>query len=120
MLPMTIPRVTSVMIDCRDREAMVTFWSSLLGVGVRNSHADFTWLESQRDGGWSLAFQQVPDPTPGKNKLHLDSSCPDLEALEARVLELGGGVVGKHRIEGFEWWVFSDVEDNVFCAGRAT
>ena len=107
------------MIDCRNLDAMVTFWCELLGVGVRNASEAFTWLEPQREGGWSLAFQQVPDPTPGKNKLHLDSSCPDLEGLERRVVELGGRVVDKHQIEGFEWWVLADVEDNVFCSGRA-
>ena len=117
---MTIPRVTSVMIDCRDLDGMVTFWCELLGVGIRNSGDSFTWLEPQREGGWSLAFQEVPDPTPGKNKLHLDSACPDLEGLEDRVVELGGRVVDKHRIDGFEWWIFADVEDNVFCSGRST
>lgn len=108
------------MIDCADVERMVAFWTALLDVGVRHSGDLFTWLEPQREGGWSLAFQQVPDPTPGKNKLHLDSACPDLEGLEQTVRELGGRVVDKHRIEGFEWWVFADVEDNVFCSGRST
>lgn len=117
---MAIPRVTSVMIDCKDLDAMVEFWSRLLGVGVRNSHPPFTWLEPQRIGGWSVAFQQVPDPTPGKNKLHLDSACADLEGLGERVAELGGRIVDTYRIEGFEWWVFADVEGNVFCSGRST
>jgi hypothetical protein len=117
---MTTPRVTSVMIDCADVERMVSFWTGLLDVGVRHSDERFTWLEPQREGGWSLAFQQVPDPTPGKNKLHLDSACSDLEGLERRVAELGGRVVDRQQIDGFEWWVFTDVEDNVFCSGRST
>jgi hypothetical protein len=115
---MTPPRVTSVMIDCTDKEAMIEFWSRLLGVGVRLSHANFAWLEPQREGAWSLAFQQVPDPTPGKNKLHLDGYHPDLDELEELVVTLGGRVVDRQQIEGFEWRVYADVEDNVFCFGH--
>lgn len=108
------------MMDCRDIDGMIEFWTKLLGVAVRNRHATFAWLEPQRAGAWALAFQQVPDPTPGKNKLHLDGAFRDLEELERRVVELGGRVVDQHQIEGFEWWVFADVEDNVFCFGRST
>ncbi|HSJ27433.1 MAG TPA: VOC family protein [Acidimicrobiia bacterium] len=116
---MTTPRVTSVMVDCRDLDAMIAFWTGLLDVGVRNRNGQFAWLERQPEGGWSLAFQQVPDPTPGKNKLHLDGHCSDLESLSDKVTSLGGRLVERHRSEGFEWWVFSDVEDNVFCFGRS-
>ena len=108
------------MVDCRDIDGMIEFWTKLLGVGVRNRHDTFVWLEPQREGAWALAFQQVPDPTPGKNKLHLDGAFRDLEDLERRVVDLGGRVVDRHQIEGFEWWVFADVEDNVFCFGRST
>lgn len=108
------------MVDCRDIDAMIAFWTDLLGVGVRNRDDTFAWLDRQSEGAWTLAFQQVPDPTPGKNKLHLDGYAPDLEGLEAKVVALGGRVVDRHRTEGFEWWIFADVEDNVFCFGRNT
>ncbi|MEX0757683.1 MAG: VOC family protein [Acidimicrobiia bacterium] len=117
---MTTPRVTSVMVDCADVDAMIAFWTALLDVGVRNRHDPYAWLERQKEGGWTLAFQQVHDPTPGKNRLHLDGFCDDLEGLATKVESLGGRVVDRHRIEGFEWWVFADVEDNVFCMGRNT
>ncbi|MDX1448950.1 MAG: VOC family protein [Acidimicrobiia bacterium] len=117
---MTTPRVTEVMVDCRDLDAMVGFWTELLDVEVRNRMGPFVWLQRQNEKGWTLAFQQVPDPTPGKNKIHLDGACEDLEGLQAKVESLGGRVVERHAIEGFEWWVFADVEDNVFCFGRET
>lgn len=120
VVDMVVPRITEVMIDCRDREAMTTFWTGLLDIEVRQVVGPFTFLSPQAEGGWGLALQEVDDPTPGKNKLHLDGACPDLEGLEERVVALGGAVVERHRIEGFEWWVFSDVEENVFCFGRAT
>jgi catechol 2,3-dioxygenase-like lactoylglutathione lyase family enzyme len=117
---MTMPRVTSVMIDCRDSQAMAAFWTALLGVEIRNTHENFIWLEPQREGGWSIAFQEVPDPTPGKNKIHLDGYYPDLDGLEERVAALGGRVVDRQLIDGFEWRVYADVEDNVFCFGHPT
>jgi hypothetical protein len=52
--------------------------------------------------------------------VHLDGACDDLEALGRRVTDLGGSVVERRAIEGFEWWVFADVEENVFCFGRPT
>lgn len=117
---MTTPRVTSVMIDCRDKDAMAAFWSGLLGVGIRHRHENFLWLEPQREGGWSIALQQVPDPTPGKNKLHLDGAHPDLDELNEKVESLGGRVVDHQEIEGFVWRVYADVENNVFCFGHVT
>ncbi len=120
VVDMVVPRITEVMVDCRDREAMTAFWTQLLGIEVRAVVGPFTFLSAQQEGGWGLALQEVPDPTPGKNKLHLDGACDDLEALEERVVDLGGRVVERHTIEGFEWWVFADVEENVFCFGRPT
>jgi hypothetical protein len=32
----------------------------------------------------------VPDPTPGRNRLHLDTSVPGLDVAEARIVELSG------------------------------
>ncbi|NND84440.1 MAG: VOC family protein [Acidimicrobiia bacterium] len=117
---MVVPRVTEVMIDCRDRKAMTEFWTELLDIEVRQDVGQFTFLSSQVEGGWGLALQEVDDPTPGKNKLHLDGACEDLEALGERVEQLGGSIVQRHSIDGFEWWVFADVEENVFCFGRPT
>jgi predicted enzyme related to lactoylglutathione lyase len=113
-----VPTVNSVMIDCLDAVRLAGFWSELLGVGVRHVEHGFIWLDPQREGGYSLAFQAVSDPTPGKNKLHLDAACNDLEALTARVEALGGRLVEDQQVPGFVWNVYADPEGNLFCAGH--
>jgi hypothetical protein len=113
-----VPTINTVMIDCCDATGMASFWSDLLGVGVRHVEHGFIWLDPQREGGFSLAFQEVGKVTPGKNKLHLDASCGDLDGLTTRIETLGGRLVEQQRVQGFVWYVYADPEDNVFCAGH--
>jgi hypothetical protein len=65
------PTINTVAIDCHDPRRLADFWTALLGVEVLQGDDDFIWLTPQRPGAYKLAFQKVPDPTPGKNKLHL-------------------------------------------------
>ena len=115
---MTHPIINTVMIDCRSAEELATFWSQLLGVDVRARFGGFLWLEPQRRGGYSLAFQEVDDPTPGKNRLHLDGMFSDLDLLRDRVQALGGSYVRSESMPEFTWDVFADPEGNVFCIGH--
>ena len=113
-----VPKVGSVVFDCHDATALSTFWRSLLDVEVAMEHPGFIWIKPQREGGFAMAFQEVPDPTPGKNKLHLDLGHEDLEAVDARVADLGGSRVAEHTVPGFIWRTYADPEGNVFCVGH--
>ena len=113
------PTVNSVAFDCADPRRLAEFWTALLGVEILREYDDFIWLAAQRDGGFKLAFQKVPDPTPGKNKLHLDAYHEDLEALTAKIDGLGGSFVAQHKVPGFVWNVYSDPEGNQFCCGHS-
>jgi predicted enzyme related to lactoylglutathione lyase len=113
-----IPVVNTVAFDARDPERLARFWGELLGVGVRFREEQFVWLDRQREGAYSLMFQQVPDPTPGKNKLHLDCFGEDLAAMTARIEGLGGGLVDSRTSPSFTWNVYADPEGNLFCVGH--
>ncbi len=115
-----VPTVNTIAIDCLDPERLARFWGDLLGVKERFREHQFVWLERQREGAYSLMFQKVPDPTPGKNKLHLDCFHEDLAAMTKRVEELGGRLVGTETIPAFVWNVYSDPEGNLFCVGHGT
>lgn len=107
------------MVDTTDPERLAAFWSELLGVGIRHrSDPSFIWLDRQRAGGVSPAFQKVDHPTPGKNRLHLDGSVGDLETTTRRVVELGGTLVESHTEQSFVWNVYADPDGNVFCLGH--
>jgi predicted enzyme related to lactoylglutathione lyase len=109
------PRVGSVVINCNDIETVVSFWKELLGKNETQRFPGFVWLERMGDGGPALAFQQVPETKTGRNRLHIDLSTKDREALIARVESLGGSRIEDHEIQGFHWTVMGDPEGNEFC-----
>src|SRR5919206_3776315 len=89
-------RITTVVVDCADPDRLSGFYRAVLGWEVVDRpHAD--WVEigppGQPEKGPvpTLLFQRVPDPTPGKNRLHLDLNATDRDqdAELQRLLELG-------------------------------
>lgn len=113
-------KVASIVIDTQDVEPLVEFWTTLLGLEVRHRIGSyFVWLDRVSEGGPSLAFQLVPEPKEGKNRLHLDLGVPDRETTVARVVELGGSRIADHEIEGFHWTVCGDPQGNEFCVANA-
>ena len=115
----TAPTINTIAFDCADPQRLAEFWTQLLGVEILQDYDDFIWLTPQRDGAYKLAFQKVPDPTPGKNKLHLDGYHEDLDSLTAQIEELGGSYVDRHHVPGFVWNVYADPEGNQFCCGHS-
>lgn len=66
--------------------------------------------------GPRLGFQKVPDPAPGKNRVHLDFTTKDLDAEVLRLVAAGASEVGRHQVgESFRWVVLADPEGNAFC-----
>jgi predicted enzyme related to lactoylglutathione lyase len=115
-----VATVVTVVINVRDYEGAKEFWSALLGVGIaREVPGFFCWLEAQHDGGISVALQRVPDPTPGRNRVHIDTGVPDIDAAQARIVELGGSHLEDHEFGGFRWKVMADPEGNEFCIAAA-
>ena len=113
-----VPKVGSVVFDCTDAERLAQFWTELLDTEVATKAHGFIWLKPAHEGGFSIAFQEVPDPTPGKNKLHLDAHHEDLDAVSDRITGLGGSLVVSNEVPGFVWNVYADPEENQFCVGH--
>ena len=111
-----VPVVVSVVINTTNHDSLVEFWKSLLDVEVAQSFPPyFTWLKPQHDGGVMVAIQAVPDPTPGRRRLHLDTVVADVDAAVERIIELGGSFVEDHDMQGFAWKVMADPDGNEFC-----
>jgi catechol-2,3-dioxygenase len=111
--------VSTIMVDCNDLEGMAAFWSAVLGLREKSRFSGYVWLSRVSERGPALAFQQVPEPRRGKNRIHLDLTVDDPERLIARVVGLGGNRVEDHEIAGFHWDVLADPEGNVFCVAKA-
>jgi predicted enzyme related to lactoylglutathione lyase len=109
-------RLDVVAIDCNDPEPLVAFWTELLGTSVRSREPDWIALQPVPAGGPHLAFQIVPEPKVGKNRLHLDVNVDDLESAIPTVERLGatrqGGIVEE---EGGRYQVMLDPGGNEFC-----
>ena len=111
-------RLGWLQVDCTDPEPLAAFWAALLGTTVRGRLGDppqYVILEPQPGTGVRLAFQRVPDPTPGKNRLHLDLAVTDLEAATAQAVDLGATVQGEVAEHGYAWRVLRDPAGNEFC-----
>jgi predicted enzyme related to lactoylglutathione lyase len=108
-----VAKLATVTFDAADPSASARFWSALLDAPADPD--DPTSLPSALPGGGGLYFQAVPEPKIAKNRVHLDLAVTDIEQASARVVALGGRVLGD--VES--WRVMADPEGNEFCLVRA-
>jgi predicted enzyme related to lactoylglutathione lyase len=107
-----------IVIDTTGPDGLVPFWSRLLGVEVDSTVGDGQYVVlAATKGGYTIAFQRVPDAKAGKNRLHLDLMVEDLDAATAEIESLGGRWLepGTTReLEGYRWRLMADPEGNEF------
>ncbi|WP_319449616.1 MULTISPECIES: VOC family protein [unclassified Mycobacterium] len=107
--------IASVTFDCSDPDGLAAWWAAAAGGDV-NAVAPGEFVLVARPGGPALAFQRVPDPTPGKNRVHLDFSVADMDAEVARLVSLGATETGRNGFgDDFHWVVLADPAGNAFC-----
>jgi len=111
-----------VTVDCAEPAVLARFWSAALDTTVITDYdGEFIMLAPPPEGGPLLAFQRVPEPREGKNRLHLDLGAPtgDRQAEVERLVGLGAGVLGERGDpEVFAWTTLTDPEGNEFCIGE--
>jgi predicted enzyme related to lactoylglutathione lyase len=108
-------KVEMVTFDCDDPDSLAQWWAQAVDGNV-NPVAPGFFVTVTRADGPGLSFQKVDDPTPGKNKVHIDFTAADLEAEVQRLVELGAAETGRHSFgEDFRWVVLADPAGNAFC-----
>ena len=107
-----------VTIDCRDPRGLARFWTEAVGYQVRADYPEFVLLEPAGGDSIALGLQKVPDPTPGKNRVHIDYEADDPQAEIARLVSLGARQLAEHEVPGLRWTVLADPEGNHFCIGK--
>ena len=108
-----------ITMDTTDAEALAGWWAEQTGASIGETYDG--WFVMVSGGGLpaTLAFQKIDDPTPGKNRVHLDLTTDDLDAEVERLLGAGASMVGRRGDENFRWVTLADPDGNHFCvAGR--
>jgi hypothetical protein len=116
-------RFSELVVDSRDPEALAAFWAAVLDYRVLSREDGAVEIGPEAGFGGAaptLVFAPVPDPTPGKVRLHIDLNATDRDqdAELQRLLALGAtpADVGQRGDEG--WHVLADPEGNQFCLLR--
>lgn len=112
--------VGMVTFDTLDAVALAAWWARQTSGTIHDDSDGWYVMVAPPEGrGPVLAFQKVPDPTPGKNRLHVDVTAPDREAEVERLLADGATLVDRQEHEGFAWVVLADPDGNRFCVSQA-
>lgn len=114
-MSMTIGMIT---IDTGDARKLASFWTAALNTTIQHDWGEFIVLAPNSENGPTLGIQQVPDVTPGKNRVHFDAHVPDRPAEVARLVALGATEVAEHNVPGLTWTVLADPDGNQFCIGQ--
>ena len=107
--------IRQITFDCHDPSKLAEFWSAATGCGIAANYGDFVVVDSTP----TLGFQRVEDPTPGKNRMHIDGGGVDRETVVKRLKGLGATELGTHAAPGLVWTVMQDPEGNEFCVGSS-
>lgn len=100
-----------IAIDTMDASAILPFWAAVLGYEQLD---DDLIVDPQRIGP-SVWFQQLDEPRPVRNRIHLDVTVAhdEAEARVAAALAAGGRLVSDERAPA--WWVLADADGNEAC-----
>jgi len=107
-------RLGMITIDTTDAERLAGWWAEQTGARITETNNGLYVVLAGGSLPLLVSFQKVDDPTPGKNKLHLDLVTDDLEAAVDELVGAGAAVVGR-RDEGFPWVTLTDPDGNEFC-----
>lgn len=77
--------IQMITVDCLDPGRLGAFWSAATGRPIVADYDAFVMVGTTP----TLGFQRVDDPTPGKNRIHLDVHVDEREQTVARLVELG-------------------------------
>src|SRR6478735_4477173 len=101
-------KTENITIDTTDPQKLAEWWARALDGQVNPVAPPFFVVVSVPGESPGLAFQKVDDPTPGKNRVHVDFSTPDMEADVERLVSLGATETGRGNFGDFEWVVLAD------------
>lgn len=109
-------RLGAFTIDTNDPEPLAQWWATVLGAEITATNDG--WYVTVQGGALpcAVSFQKVADPTPGKNKLHLDLiTDSDLDRAAKQIVAAGASLIEQRSAGDFEWVTLADPDGNQFC-----
>jgi predicted enzyme related to lactoylglutathione lyase len=107
--------IEMVTFDSSDPATLAGWWAEQFD-GQAQEMLPGEFFAVSRPEGPRLGFQKVNDPTPGKNRVHLDFGAADVDAEVSRLVAAGAHEVGRHSVgDNFRWVVLTDPDGNAFC-----
>jgi hypothetical protein len=119
----TIPAVVDVrfheiVIDCADPRSLARFWAGFTGYEVGGEDEDWASIRAA-DGSATIGFQRVPEPKVVKNRVHVDFSAQDEEAMARAIEAMGATRLWVSEDPNDPFVVLADPEGNEFCIVRS-
>ncbi len=111
--------VAMITVDTTDPIPLATWWAARIGGRIVEENDGWFVVVAAPGSGPALGFQKVDEPTPGKNRMHLDLTGADLAGSVAQLVAAGATLVAEREFEGFLWTTLADPDGNEFCvSGR--
>jgi Glyoxalase-like domain len=105
-------RLHELVIDCTDHGTMSRWWEQIIGGHRVDDERGFSYLENIPNVPFDgISFVPVPEPKTAKNRIHIDVTTDDLDAVVA-----AGAAVLRRQDDEIGWTVLADPEGNEFCA----
>ncbi len=116
--------VLNITFDCHEPLTLARFWADATGYRPDGEPARGTarirLTNPDPRGVKHLVFRRVPDPTPGKARIHLDLASRDPGTEILRLLELGATLVDRPGSDGRPVWRTDADKRWVVMRGLAT
>ncbi len=104
-----------IAIDVLDMAKVRAFWRAALGYAAPDDGKPANDLTDPRGQGPSFWFQQMDEPRPQRNRIHVDVTVPHDEAHQRiqDTIAAGGTLINDAEAPAF--WVLADPEGNEVC-----
>lgn len=108
--------IGSTVLNTRDLERAVGFWTAALGYVVRSADPTFAVLTDPERRWSNLSLQLTEEPKRGLNRVHLDLYTADRDGEVARLERLGASpVLPWPYARDADHLVMADPDGNEFC-----
>ncbi len=114
--------LSMITMDTLDPRGLSRWWAERLGGEIILDSDGFFSIVAVPGWPANLGFQAVEQPTPGKNRLHLDLSWDAGQERDAGIaawVAAGATHLGQRGEAGFLWDTFADPDGNEFCVSSA-